>query len=130
MDELSFYTLAHRDPSFIHQYVVDAYAAQCADEHSKPIKIAFALAGLYLHIEKKCSGKDVQRAHMRMAKKRKSWPTFVLPDRRGDITAADVLAVPPGPERDAMIDAWCVSVWDAYRDVHGQVAELVRTTVP
>ena len=25
--ELSFYTLAHPDPAFIHQHIVDAYAA-------------------------------------------------------------------------------------------------------
>ena len=29
--ELSFYTLAHRDPTFIHQHIVDAYTAQHAD---------------------------------------------------------------------------------------------------
>jgi hypothetical protein len=30
------------------------------------------------------------------------------------------------PERDAMIDKWCASVWDAYRDVRGEIAEIVR----
>jgi hypothetical protein len=36
----------HRDPSFIHQYVVDAFAAQQADEQTKPMKLTFALVGL------------------------------------------------------------------------------------
>jgi len=44
-NELAFYTLAHPDPAFIHQNVVDAFAAQHADESSKPIYIVFALIG-------------------------------------------------------------------------------------
>src|SRR5437762_13393080 len=50
--ELCYYTLSHNDRSFIHQVVVDAYAAQTADETSKPIGVAFALLGLYLHHER------------------------------------------------------------------------------
>jgi putative acetyltransferase len=46
--ELACYTLAHPDPGFIHQNIVDAFAAQTATEADKPIKIAFALVGLYL----------------------------------------------------------------------------------
>jgi len=70
-NELACHTLAHGDPSFIHQYIVDAYAAQHADEKTKPIGLAFALVGLYLHIERHYSGKEVQRAHMKLAKKKK-----------------------------------------------------------
>jgi Family of unknown function (DUF5946) len=55
--ELSCYTLAHRDPSFIHQYIVDAYTAQHANETTKPIAVVFALIGLYLHIEKNFTGR-------------------------------------------------------------------------
>jgi hypothetical protein len=36
-DELQCYTLGHSDPGFIHQHVVDAWAAQHADERTKPI---------------------------------------------------------------------------------------------
>ena len=50
-DELASYTLAHGDPAFIHQHVVDAFAAQHATDDSKPIGVAFALIGLYLHVE-------------------------------------------------------------------------------
>jgi hypothetical protein len=49
--ELSFYTLSHGDPAFIHQNSVDAYTAQHADETTKPIAVVFALIGLYLHLE-------------------------------------------------------------------------------
>ena len=62
-NELSYYTLAHPDPAFLHQNIVDAYAAQHADESTKPIVIVFGLIGLYLHIERNFTGKQVQRAH-------------------------------------------------------------------
>ncbi len=66
--ELSFYTLSLQDKYFIHQHIVDAYAAQTADINTKPIKIIFSLVGLYLFIEKKYTGREVQLAHMQMAK--------------------------------------------------------------
>ena len=125
-DELCFYTLAHRDPSFVHQHVVDAFAAQHSSESDKPIKLTFALAGLYLHVEKGLSGRDVQLAHMTMARRKRKWPTFVLPGDRGSITASDVVAVPAGRERDRMIDAWCSTVWAAFGESRPIVVNLVR----
>ena len=124
-DELCTYTLSLGDPTFIHQHVVDAFAAQNAHEHSKPIGVTFALVGLYLHLERQFSGKQVQMAHMRLARRKQAWPTFVLPQDRGSITAADVLAAPAGSERDRAIDAWCASVWEAFRESHATVASLV-----
>jgi Family of unknown function (DUF5946) len=61
--ELSYYTLGHKDPGFIHQHIVDAFAAQTANQNTKPIKVAFALIGLYLYLEKDYTGKEVQLAH-------------------------------------------------------------------
>src|SRR5689334_22985565 len=60
--ELACYTLVHPDPSFIHQYMVDAYAAQHANVYSKPISVAVALAGLSLHLERGYSGRQVRAA--------------------------------------------------------------------
>jgi hypothetical protein len=77
-DELCCYTLAHGAPAFIHQHVVDAFAAQRADGGSKAIGVTFALVGLYLHVEKQFSGKQVQRVHMELARHKRQWPTFVL----------------------------------------------------
>jgi hypothetical protein len=124
--ELSFYTLAHPDPAFIHQHIVDAYAAQRADQSTKPIKVAFALIGLYLHLEAGYSGKAVQQAHMRLAKQRKQWPAFPLPDARGAVTVATVVATPAGPERDQAIERWCRSVWEAWSGSREQVRELLQ----
>ena len=125
--ELSCYTQTHTDPSFIHQYVVDAFAAQYANENTKPITLAFALIGLYLHVEKEYTGKKVQLVHIKLAKHQKQWPIFDLPEYRGDITVYDVLAAHEGPKRDEMIHKWCISVWEAYSESHGKVADLVQT---
>jgi hypothetical protein len=125
-NELQAYTLAHRDPAFIHQHVVDAWSAQHANEHSKPIGVTFALVGLFLHVEKGWSGRQVQRAHSRLARHKHSWPSFPLPATRGGVTAIDVIEAPPGPERDRAIDGWCASVWTAFDASHTAVADLLR----
>lgn len=126
LDALAAYTLTHGDIAFIHQHVVDASAAQHATTDTRPIAIAFALIGLYLHVERGLSGRQVQRAHIMLAKRSRHWPTFSLPEHRGTVTALDVMAAPAGPERDRAIDAWCESVWDAYRDVAPAVVMLAR----
>lgn len=113
-NELCFYTLAHGDASFIHQHVVDAFAAQTADEDDKPIKLTFALAGLYLHVEKHFNGRQVQLAHMKFGRVKQTWPVFFLPSERGAVTVGNVLNAPAGPGRDEMIHKWCNSVWEAF----------------
>lgn len=121
--QLCYYSLADQDPAFIHQHVVDAFAAQHADEQTKPIKLTFALIGLYLHVEKQFSGKRVQRVHTHLAATKRVWPSLALPGDRGSLTVADVLAAPAGPERDKAIHAWCVSVWQAFRNCRQTVME-------
>jgi hypothetical protein len=125
-EELSFYTIQHGAPSFIHQHIVDAFAAQTADEHTKQIKLTFALVGLYLHVEKRFTGRQVQLAHMKLACEKEPWPALALPEERGAITAADVLAAPAGAERDKMIHQWCASVWEAYSGNRPIIADLLR----
>ena len=99
-DELQGYTLMLRDEAFIHQHVVDAWMAQHAHESTKPIGLTFALIGLYLHFERGFSGRQVQLAHMALGRRKREWPIFPLPADRGGITAVEVIAAPPGPERD------------------------------
>lgn len=106
--ELSVYTLELRDPEFIHQHVVDAFAVQHADPDSKPMALVFGLVGLYLHLEKGFTGRQVQRAHMELAHKRKQWIVPSMPEAQpAGIGVADVLAAEPGSERNAMIGRWC-----------------------
>jgi hypothetical protein len=104
--ELSFYTLAHPDTVyFIHQHAVDAFAAQAADENTKPIKLTFALIGLYLFLKKGYIGKQVQNAHVKLSQNKKVWPSLELPEKRGAVT---------------------VSVWDAYENWHHAIAHIAQ----
>jgi hypothetical protein len=126
-NELSYYTLSHRDPRFIHQHVVDAFAAQHADEQTKPMKVVFALVGLFLFLEKGFSGRQVQQMHMRLARRRKQWPRLSIPSGpRGDITVAAVIAAPPGAARDEMVRAWCESVWQTWNESRPQIVNLLK----
>jgi len=123
-DELYVYTMGR--PGFILQHVVDAFAAQNAVADSKPMGLIFALAGLYLRVEHQFSGSRVQKVHMLMGRRKRQWPAVRLPDDRGAITAADALAAPAGPARDAAIDDWCRSVWAAYRENRQIIIDLLK----
>jgi Family of unknown function (DUF5946) len=130
-NELTAWTLSLRDGAFIHQHVVDAWAAQHADEDSSAVGVAFALLGLYLHLEKGFSGGEVQRAHMQLAQPygrgpgRKDWPRFSVSRDRGRVTVCDVMAVPE-LERAHAIDQWCRSVWDVWKQSYEAVANFAR----
>jgi Family of unknown function (DUF5946) len=125
-NELAYYTLSHPDPSFIHQHVVDAYAAQYASGNTKAIQLVFALVGLYLYVEKGFTGRKVQKAHMQLAKRRKNWERPPLPLSRGAIAISDVVAAPAGRQRDLLIREWCISVWNAWSKEREQIVTLVR----
>ena len=124
-DQVCFYTLAQRDPAFIHQYVVDAFAAQSADSATRPIALTMALVGLHLHNDRGFDGRQVQEAHMKLAKSKRAWPTWFLPEERGAVGPADVLQAPEGPERDRAIDAWSRSVWQAFAMNRASVTALL-----
>src|SRR2546425_4364741 len=114
MNALSYYTLAHGDPAFIHQHLVDAYGAQHVRRQSRStIGAAFALAGLYLAVERGFTGRRVQKMHVLMASKSKQWPRFEPPGDLGPLTVADVLEVQPGAARDQELMRWCAGVWAA-----------------
>jgi hypothetical protein len=124
--QLCAYTLTRGDTAFIHQHVVDAYAAQHADEATKPIAITFALIGLYLLVEHGMTGRQVQRVHMKLGRQKHAWPAFALPQDRGAMTAVDVMGATEGPERDRAIHDWCRSVWAAFSANRGIVADVLK----
>lgn len=125
MNELSYYTLSHGDARFIHQHLVDAYGAQHVRASKSTIGAAFALAGLYLAIERSFSGRQVQKLHMLMGNRSKVWPRFVPPPDVGPMTVVDVLAVEPGPARDQALMDWCRSVWKAWSPDQDRVRAMV-----
>jgi hypothetical protein len=120
---LSAYTLTLRDPEFIHQHVVDAWAAQHATPQGKPIGLYFGLVGLYLHLERGRTGREVQLAHMQLARVKRRWPAFTLPEDRGSVTAIEVMRAAPGDDRARAIDRWCSSVWEAFEPHHDEVRQ-------
>lgn len=124
-DELCAYTLTHGDPSFIHQHVLDAFAAQNASDASKPIVVTFALVGLFLQVEKGFTGREVQRVHTQLARKKQDWPRFTLPADRGAITVLDVMKASEGAERDRAIHQWCAAIWKAFVMNRERVAALL-----
>ncbi|MEI6553406.1 MAG: DUF5946 family protein [bacterium] len=126
-DELSIYTLEHKGPDFIHQYVVDTYTAQNATLKIPSISITCALVGLYLHCEKGFTGREVQKFHMKMIKQKKTWPTFDFPTERGSITIADVLNAPAGELRDNLINTWSKSVWTAWTKNKSRIEQLIES---
>jgi hypothetical protein len=123
-DEVYVYTMGR--PGFILQHVVDAFAVQTASSDSKPISVVFGLVGLYLHVEKQFSGREVQKAHMDLGRKKREWPGVYLPEDRGSMTVAHVLEACAGPERDVAIDDWCRSVWTAFSDNRQTIIALLR----
>src|SRR6266567_2055281 len=94
-DEVYVYTMGR--PGFILQHVVDAFAVQTATDGSKPIAVVFGLVGLYPHVEKEFSGRQVQEAHIKLGRRKREWPGIDLPEDRGSMTVAGVLAASAGP---------------------------------
>ena len=123
-DELYAYTMGRR--GFILQHVVDAHQAQTATPSTAAIGVVFSLVGLYLHVERGFTGAQVQRAHTRMAAKKRTWPVIELPLDRGALTAGEVLAVPPGSARDEAIDEWCRAVWRAFSASRDTIVALTQ----
>lgn len=123
-DEVYVYTMGR--PGFILQHVVDAFAVQTANQDTKPISVVFGLVGLYLHVEKQFSGRQVQEVHMKLGQRKREWPKINFPKDRGSMTVVDVLAMPSGPERDKAIDNWCQSVWISFGSNRPTIATLLR----
>lgn len=124
-DEVTAHTLSLGDPGFVHQHVVDAFGAQQRPLPT-PMAVVFALIGLYLHVERGASGREVQATHARLAASRRDWPRMAAPADRGSMTILDVAAQPPGPERARAIEAWCQVVWESWHARRADVLAILR----
>jgi len=125
-DELAAYTFTRGDAEFIHQHEVNARGASENLAEAKPIRIFFSLAGLYLLIEKRYSGRQIQAAHTQMARVKQEWPTFVLPTTTPAVTVEDVIKETPGEKRDAAILHWCEAVWATWAHEHSHIREATE----
>jgi hypothetical protein len=123
--ELGAYTLSLGDPDFIHQHTVDTYGAQVHRLTDKPIRLVQSLVGLYLHVDHRFTGRQVQRVHKLLADRRPVWPILELPLDRGPLTVLDVVQRAPGVERNSAIEAWASSTWVAFSLHRTAVADLL-----
>ena len=127
--EITYYTLLKKDPSFIHQHVVDAYAAQHSGERTRTITTVFALIGLYLAIEKGYTGKQVQEAHMKIARTRKDWPRPEPPAQPATLTVLDVLQADTDEKKERMIRIWSEAVWESWKHQHAWIRDITERTL-
>ncbi|MFZ1043623.1 MAG: DUF5946 family protein [Anaerolineales bacterium] len=123
--QLSYFTLSLGDQDFIHQLVVDSYAAQHSGENTKPVTLTFALVGLYLVNELRYTGSGVQQVHMALAKKSKTWPSFNSPKGENWLTVQDVIQSPDN-EKQEMIKKWSQSVWGPWKPEKEKIASLLK----
>jgi hypothetical protein len=125
--ELSYYTLGLQEKEFIHQLVVDTYAAQHYRENMKPITITFALVGLYLVNEKNFTGKQVQNVHISLAQKNlsKEWPNFLSRSTHTVITVKDIVESSDDVKKD-MIKKWCNQVWKNWNSESALISQLLN----
>jgi hypothetical protein len=124
--DLSCYSVSKQDAGFIHQHAADAYAAQHSRGKTRNISVAFGLIGLYLALEKGYTGKQVQQAHMQIARLRKAWPRLEPPVLSAGMTIKDVFQAETDAEKDAMIRRWMEAVWSSWEDRQVWVREMTE----
>ena len=125
--DLQCYSVSKQDRDFIHQHVADIYAAQHAGGRTRPITVVFGLIGLHLALEHGYTGKEVQHAHMAIARVRKDWPLLDPPGRPAGPTVRDVLEAATNAEKDAMIRRWMAAVWEIWSDRHARVRKMTES---
>ncbi len=125
--QLTAFTLSPGEPDFIHQIVVDTYRAQHHAPNDKPVSITFALIGLYLVFEKGYTGRQVQLAHMTLAKRNREWPNFKNPRKKNAVTVQDVLEEPGTDNHRVTIMRWAEAVWADWEPEHEAIRKLVET---
>ncbi|WP_308637242.1 DUF5946 family protein [Paenibacillus silvisoli] len=125
-NQLSYYTIAHGQPEFIHQLALDSYGAQHSGGTARPITTAFSLIGLYLVVEHGFTGKQVQQAHMQLARAKTDWPVLSPPKGDAVMTIQDVLRAEAGEPRDTKIRQWVHAAWSSWAHAHDWVKEAAR----
>ncbi len=114
------------DPGFIHQIAVDCYGAQHVGGVAKPVTAVFALFGLCLHLEHGFNGRQVQAAHMALARTRRHWPVLAAPTTHFPVTVDSVVACQTAVARAPQIDAWAQATWDAWRSEQMWVRRMIQ----
>lgn len=86
-----------------------------------------SLIGLYLAVERGFTGRQVQNAHMKLAKKAgkgAEWPRLEPPERTWKITVSDVMNAEAENSRKEMIKKWAETVWKSWGHQHDRIRTL------
>lgn len=124
--ELSANFIMSPDVTFRTQHAVDAYGAQHSGNRVKNIRTAFSLIGLYLAVEREYTGRQVQHAHMELAKGNIKWSSFILPIGPYSLSVADVLNVDE-VKRNEMLMEWSKDVWDTWENYHEWTRNICKS---
>ena len=89
--ELSANFIMSPDVTFVPNMRLTHMVLQHSGNRVKNIRTAFSLIGLYLAVEREYTGRQVQHAHMELAKRNIKWSSFILPIRPYALSVADVL---------------------------------------
>lgn len=92
----------------------------------RPITAVFALIGLYLAVERGYTGREVQLAHMKIARRRRDWPRLEPPEGRGDLTVMDILLAATDAEKEEALMRPTASVRQTREDRHRWVRETTE----
>jgi hypothetical protein len=120
-NQLSARTFALEHPDFHHQLSVDAYSAQHAGGVAKNMTTAYALIGLYLALEQRFTGRQVQHVHSIIPKQQ--WAPISVPGQAAAITVQSVLKANTNEDLYTAIRKWATSVWNSWALQHEWVKE-------
>jgi len=128
--EVSGFEFQHPVMLRYHQLSVDAYGAQHAGRPTTPIRLGYALAGLWLALEHGFSGDEVRVIHHSMGHAEEWWPAFEPPAGRARITVHDVaeqgVRIGSSTGHATATRAWAEDVWGTWTEQRPQVGAEVE----
>jgi hypothetical protein len=99
--------------------VVDTYALQHAERYcASAISMAAHLTGLCIAIEHRGREEQLNAAIQRWLSRRPEVTKPPLPETRGPLTIAAVLAATELIDHRAAVEGWARGTWDAYASLH------------
>lgn len=111
---------------FYQQHIVDTLNAEFADRMTSNIQLGFALAGLYLFVEKDYGGRHVQYIHAQLAQEKENIPIFSYKHIVPSIVLANITNTPD----ELSLKNWARAVWVSYANQHDLVRGWVEKILP
>jgi hypothetical protein len=107
--------------------VVDTYALQHPERYCKSaISLAAHLTGLCVGVEHRAREEMLNDAVQRWLSRRPELSKPALPEARGSLTIADVLAATDAVNHRSIVERWARGTWAAYADLQPIARAWVR----